>query len=151
MPLNCARLICCVILASSFVFVSSPQAQSKRALQIEDYYRVKTVGGTRIAPDGAWVLFTVATRVEDDPAAKRANASTTQTYVVMTDGTAKPRLVQHEGKDVAGAQWTDDSWIQYRVGNQTFKTAPQGVTPVPVQRAATAGREAGERDPDGPA
>ncbi len=150
MPHNCARLICCVMLASSFVFVSSPQAQSKRALQIEDYYRVKTVGGTRIAPDGAWVLFTVATRVEDDPAAKRANASTTHTYVVTTDGTAKPRLVQHEGKDVAGAQWTDDSWIQYRVGTQTFKIAPQGGTPVPVQRAAAAGREGSERDPDAP-
>ena len=126
--LHTRRLICGLMVASCLTFMSSPQAQSKRALQIEDYYRVKTVGGTRIAPDGAWVLFTVATRVEDDPAAKRANASTTHTYVVTTDGTVKPRLVQHEGKDVAGAQWTDDSWIQYRVGTQTFKIAPQGGT-----------------------
>lgn len=145
---TCARLTCFVVVASSFSFASRPEAQGKRALQIEDYYRVKTVGATRIAPDGGWVLFTVATRIEDDPAAKRVNASNTETYVVNTDGAAEPRRVQHDGGDVTAAQWTDDSWIQYRVGTNTFKVKPQGGAPVPIQRAAGAGRGGGERDSD---
>lgn len=35
-----------------------------RALTIEDYYRVKTVGASHLSPDGRWVAFTVATRIE---------------------------------------------------------------------------------------
>jgi hypothetical protein len=55
---------------------------AKRALTIEDYYRVKTVGSTRISPDGAWVMYTIATRVEEN------NGTLTETWVVQTDSRA---------------------------------------------------------------
>ena len=50
----------------SFVAVLGVSAQSPtgRALAIEDYYRVKTVGNPDLSPDGKWVAFTVSTRVE---------------------------------------------------------------------------------------
>jgi dipeptidyl aminopeptidase/acylaminoacyl peptidase len=146
-----ARALCFTAVTICAALAPAPQAQTTRALQIEDYYRIKTVGGARIAPDGGWVLFTVATRLEDDPAAKRVNASTTQTFVVNADGTAAPRLVQHDGKDVIAARWTDDSWVQYRVGTQTFKVRAAGGAAVPVEGPARASRAAEGGDPDTPA
>ena len=117
--------------------------QSGRALTIEDYYRIKSVGGATISPDGGWVVFAVSQRIEDDPAQKRENQSLAKTYVVATSG-AEPRHVQHEGREVSGARWTDDSWLQYAVGGQTFKVAPSGGAPQAVEGPSTnAGRGRG--------
>ena len=41
---------------------SSLVAQSPRALTIEDYYKIKSVGDPQISPDGKWVAFTLTTR-----------------------------------------------------------------------------------------
>ena len=113
-------------LALAFALAVSTSSQSPRPLQIEDYYRLKTVGGTQISPDGRWVLFTVSQRLEDDPVAKRENQSLTETYVVGTDGGQPPRLVQHQGKNITNARWTDDGSIQYAVDRAQWKVA---VTP----------------------
>ena len=118
--------------------------QSGRPLQIEDYYRIKSVGGAAISPDGRWVLYTVSQRIEDDPAQKRENQSTTQTFVVATDATAPPKHVQHEGREVSNGRWTDDNMLQYAAGPQQFKVAPGGGTPVALE-GATAGRGGGGR------
>ncbi len=54
-------------------------------LRIEDYYRLQTVGGVAMSPDGQTVTFTVSTRVE------ATNGSTVESYVVPADGSAPPR------------------------------------------------------------
>ena len=118
--------------------------QNGRPLQIEDYYKIKSVGGATISPDGRWVLYAVSQRIEDDPSQKRENQSTTQTFVVATDGSAQPRHVQHEGGEVSNGRWTDDNLLQYAAGAQQFKVAPAGGTPVAVE-GATAGRGGGGR------
>jgi hypothetical protein len=41
-------------------------APKGRALKVEDYYRIKTIGTPEISPNGKWVSFTVATRIEED-------------------------------------------------------------------------------------
>jgi len=43
-------------------------AQEKRAIEPEDYYRVKRVGSTELSPDGRYLLYTVQTvrRAEND-------------------------------------------------------------------------------------
>ncbi len=63
----------------------SGQAPKGRALTIEDYYRIRSVGETQISPDGRWVAFTLATKGEDD------NTTAIETYVVSTEGAAPPR------------------------------------------------------------
>jgi acylaminoacyl-peptidase len=78
-----------------------------RALKIEDYYKIKTVGDVQISPNGKWVTFTVSTKVEDD------NTTAIETYVVPADGSSQPRKIQHEGKDTANPRWTDDGLLQY--------------------------------------
>jgi dipeptidyl aminopeptidase/acylaminoacyl peptidase len=86
---------------------SSLVAQSQRALTIEDYYKIKSVGDPQISPNGTWVAFTLTTRVEED------NTSTIETFVVPADGSAAPRRITHEGKSVATPRWTDDNMLQY--------------------------------------
>ena len=54
-------------------------AQSGRALTIEDYYKIKSVGDSQISPDGKWVAFTLSTRVEED------NTTAIETFVVPAD------------------------------------------------------------------
>jgi dipeptidyl aminopeptidase/acylaminoacyl peptidase len=105
-------------------------AQSGRALTIEDYYKIKTVGDTQISPVGKWVAFTLSTRVEED------NTTATDTFVVPSDGSAAPRKITHEGRSVASPRWTDDNLLQYslnaRVNSAIFlggdapQTRPRG-------------------------
>ncbi|HEX7779511.1 MAG TPA: hypothetical protein VF424_09750, partial [Vicinamibacterales bacterium] len=83
------------------------QAPAKRALTIEDYYRVQSVGGPQFSPDSRWILFSVSTRVETDQATK------SESYVVPTDASAQPRRIQHEGNDVTAASWTSAGRLQY--------------------------------------
>src|SRR5262245_10014062 len=94
----------------SFVLVafSGPmRAQSGRALTIEDYYKIKSVGDTQISPDGKWVAFTLTTKIEDD------NTNSADTFVVPVDGSASPRKITHDGRSVATPRWTDDGLLQY--------------------------------------
>src|SRR5438034_11809756 len=53
-------------------------AQSRRPLQPDDIFALKTVGDPRISPDGAWVAYTVSSldRKED--------SSDTDVYMVST-------------------------------------------------------------------
>ena len=94
------------------------QAPRGRALTIEDYYRIKTVGDPLISPDGKWVAFTLTTRIEDD------NTNAIETYVVPADGSAAPRKITHEGRSVAAPRWSDDGMLQYslnaRVNSAVF-------------------------------
>ena len=104
MKLVAALVAACVALTLPS---SSLVAQSPRALTIEDYYKIKSVGDPQISPDGKWVAFTLTTRVEED------NTNAIETFVVPADGSAAPRRITHEGKSVATPRWTDDNLLQY--------------------------------------
>src|SRR5688500_9273595 len=122
-------LVCTLAIITTFVaseHTSRAAAQEGRALTIEDYYRVKNVGGTQISPDGRWVLFNVSTRVEENQGTKN------ETFVVATDGAAQARHITHEGRDVTGARWSDDNEIQYTVERQQFKVNPSGGSPASI-------------------
>jgi dipeptidyl aminopeptidase/acylaminoacyl peptidase len=119
-----------LVLMTGLAFAQSPT--KGRALTVEDYYRIKTVGDPHISPNGKWVAFTVATKIEDD------NSTSYETYVVPADGSAQPRKIQHDGKDVAQPSWSDDNMLQYslnaRVPSAIF-LGPGGPTEPAAQRA----------------
>src|SRR4029450_12605006 len=83
------------------------QAPAKRALTIEDYYRIQSVGAPQFSPDGRWILFSVTTRVEAEQATK------SESDVVPVDGSTAPRRIQHNGSDVTGAAWTSAGRLRY--------------------------------------
>ena len=89
------------------------QSGSGRALTIEDYYKIKSVGDAQISPNGKWVAYTLTTRVEED------NTNTIDTFVVPTDGASAPRRITHEGRSVASPRWSDDNLLQYSLNAKT--------------------------------
>ena len=96
----------------------SGQGPKGRALTIEDYYRIKTIGDAQISPNGQWVAFALSTRVEDD------NTTSIETFVVNADGSGAPRRVTHSGDNVAVPRWTANNLLTYslnaRVGSAVF-------------------------------
>ena len=108
MKLVAACLAACIALTSS-----SAVAQSQRALTIEDYYRIKSLGDAQISPNGQWVAYTLTTRVEED------NTNAIETFVVPVDGSAAARRITHEGRSVASPRWTDDNMLQYSLNAKT--------------------------------
>jgi len=91
----------------------SVSAQSGRALAIEDYYRIKSVGEVQQSPDGRWVVYTVTSRIEDD------NTNAIDTFVVATDGLSAPRKLTHDGKSMAAPRWVAASRLQYSLNART--------------------------------
>ena len=112
-----------LLLASSL----SGQSPAKRALVLEDYYRIKTIGDVSISPDGTRVSFTRSTRIEED------NTTAIETYVVNVDGSG-PRRITHNGANVASPRWTDDHQLSYalntRVASAVF-LGPGAPAPAP--------------------
>jgi dipeptidyl aminopeptidase/acylaminoacyl peptidase len=125
-------------LATGSIVVSA-QAPAKRALTIEDYYRVQSVGGPQFSPDSRWILFSVSTRVETDQATK------SESYVVPTDASAQPRRIQHDGNDVTAASWTTAGRLQYTAAGSRWTIDPANPAGAPERGEAQAvsGRGAG--------
>jgi dipeptidyl aminopeptidase/acylaminoacyl peptidase len=117
------------ILACAVMTVCSTGAitQGKRALTLEDYYHVQTVGSPQISPDGRWVVFTVATRVEQD------NSTRTEVLVASTDASTPPRRVLHYGRDVGDPSWSDESRLQYALERQAWVVDPSNPAAVPAR------------------
>ena len=97
-----------------------------RALAIEDYYHVQTVGSPQISPDGRWVLFTLSTRIESD------NGTRSEVHVVPADGSAASRRVLHYGRDVSEPAWTEDGRLRYTADRQRFAVDVANATAVPA-------------------
>ncbi len=100
-------------------FISGAGAQDQgRALAIEDYYRIKSVGDPQISPNGRWVAYTVSTRIEED------NTTAIDTFVAAADRSAAPRRITHDGRSVASPRWADDGLLEYtlsaRVNSAVF-------------------------------
>jgi dipeptidyl aminopeptidase/acylaminoacyl peptidase len=113
------------LLLTTFVFGQG------RALRVEDYYSysLRTIGAPEISPNGRWVKFTVSSRVEPD------NSTATETYIVPVDGSAQPRRIQHEGKDVSRAAWVEDNMLRYSAGG-LWKVAVDTPNSAPVRAEA---------------
>jgi dipeptidyl aminopeptidase/acylaminoacyl peptidase len=104
-----------VVVALISIVMASPAAKQAgptgRALTIEDYYRVRTIGNQSISPSGKWVAFTVTTRREEP----EPNTTRTETWIVPADASMEPRRIQHQDYDVSNPTWAEDGRLQYTV------------------------------------
>ena len=115
---------------------SAPATSRGRALAIEDYYRVKTVGSPEISPDGRWVAFTVGTRVE------ATNGETSEVWLVPSDGSASPRRASAEGSSAGTPRWGSDGRLRFTSGGKSWDVNPAAPDSI-VESASDAGARAG--------
>jgi dipeptidyl aminopeptidase/acylaminoacyl peptidase len=139
------RTISLVPVLAFLVLCAPADAQSGsatgRALQLEDYYRLKRIGAPDISPDGEWVVYTVSTPVES------TNGDLTQTWLVPADGSGEPVRVTHDGEDVTSPAWSDDGRLRYQRADESRWLVLPGGAAEPVPDGAEP--SSGEPSPDG--
>ena len=122
-----------------------------RALAIEDFYRVKTVGVPELSPDGRWVAFTLTTRVE------ATNGETAEVWLVPSDASQSARRVSADGVNATGPRWSDDGQLHFVADGKAWSlnpTAPDRLVeserPMPQrERGGAASGRVSVASPDG--
>ncbi len=79
-----------------------PVAAQSRSLQLTDYYRLQTVNGTALSPDGRTVAFVKTAIVEAD------NRRHSEIWVAPFDGSAPPRRLTSPAFSATGPRWSPD-------------------------------------------
>ncbi len=101
-------------------------AQAKRPITIEDLWAVKRPGNPSLSPDGRWAA------VEVTSYDMKENKSSSNIWLLATDGSAQRRLTTHTGRDSAPAWSPDGKWIAFlskREGDeqtQVYLISPTG-------------------------
>ena len=121
------KMLLSVVALASIAIAGAHAQSSGRALTIEDYYHVQTVGNPQISPDGRWVVFSLSTRVEQD------NGTRTEILLAPTSAAAPPRRVTHYGRDVSEPSWSDASLLQYVVDRQAWVVDPASAAAAPAK------------------
>lgn len=81
--------------------------QTRRPVEIDDAFRLKTPGSPRISPDGRWVAYTVTTT---DP---EEEERTTRLWMVAAEG-GEPLPMTREGESVGDPRWSPDGrWLSF--------------------------------------
>jgi Tol biopolymer transport system component len=89
------------------LLVALPVHAEKRAFTLEDLYRVRTVGGLDVSPDGASVLYTVT--VPDLPHGTRQ----AHVWMMDTDGTQQRQITFGDKLESAPSFSPDGKWIAF--------------------------------------
>lgn len=105
------RLVVVLLLASANL-----PAQSGRALRIEDFYRVPSVGAPSLSPDGKWVAFSVTSRIE------QTNGQLSAIYVAPSDASSPARVVS--AVNAGAASWTSDGRLRFQSGGRVVTIDP---------------------------
>ena len=112
------------------------QAQSKRPLQPDDIYELKTVGDPRISPDGQWVAYTVTQFDRKD------DNSDTDIYMIAVGGGTPIKLTSSR-KPETSPRWSPDgrylAFVSSRDGQKTqvYLLDRRGGDPEPVTSSKT--------------
>ena len=93
-----------VAAALVLVSISSPLAQSKRAVTFDDVLAIKAVGGATLSPDGSQVLYTVRQWVAE----KERMEARTHIWSVATNGSTPTRQITSGEKGDSQPQWSPD-------------------------------------------
>src|SRR5216110_2017852 len=75
------------------------QPPKGRALAIEDFYRLKTVGSPQLSPNGKWVAYVITTRVE------ATNGETGEAWLVPSDASRPAARVSPDGANASAVRW----------------------------------------------
>ncbi|MEQ1690545.1 MAG: S9 family peptidase [Gemmatimonas sp.] len=140
-------LICIAAVHAASSELSAQMPMIRRALSIEDFYRLKTVASPVMSPDGRWVAHTVSTRVE------ATNGTNSEVWLVPADGSSGGQVVSSAGLNATSPVWNDDGTLRFQVGARTMRVNPAQPDRIDtVSGAAAVSRATGARawpSPDG--
>jgi dipeptidyl aminopeptidase/acylaminoacyl peptidase len=113
-----------------------PAYAQGRALAIEDFYRLKSVGAPQLSPDGRWVAYTVSTRIED------TNGDSSEVWLASAATSAAPRRVSAPGTHATGPQWEGPRLTFAATGRRWSVNPTSPDAPVEVPGVTPQGRSA---------
>jgi dipeptidyl aminopeptidase/acylaminoacyl peptidase len=90
-----------VLCLLSFVCMSAT-AQTKRTLELKDYYRIESVDNPAISPDGKWVAFVRGYIIEAE------NRRQSEIWLVPSDGSAAPIRLTNPAFSSSAPRWSPD-------------------------------------------
>src|SRR5262249_39553794 len=97
----------------------------KRPITFEDLWKVQRPGKPAVSPDGKWVAVELTTYSLDD------DSSTSDLWLLATDGSTQRQLTGHKGKN-SGPAWSPDgkqiAFVSKRTGDvpQIHLISPDG-------------------------
>ena len=77
-------------------------APERRPIELQDYYRLKSVGSPALSPDGTRVAYVVTTVLEDD------NGRHSEIWLAAADGSGEPFRVTSPAFSASGPRWSPD-------------------------------------------
>ena len=102
--LNALIIILTIMLSA---LCSSLSAQTKRALELEDMFKIKRISDPQISPDGKWVAYVVAN------VNKEANNSNSDIWLASTSG-GDARQLTFSPKADNNPRWSrDGKWLSF--------------------------------------
>ena len=114
---------------------SASAAARGRAVALEDFYRVRSVGAPRISPDGRWVAYAVTSRLEAN------NAEPSEIWLASADGAQAARRVSKVDMNASAPQWSG-AMLEFRSGGRQWRfdpTVPDSLSVAPAVDEAPRG------------
>src|SRR5687768_15996037 len=131
-----AQLSLMIAALSGITDVSHSQSNG-RPLTIKDYYRVLDVGTPQMSPDGRYVSFTVARRIE------ATNSDSSVVWVVNANGNAPARRVSATGMHATNPQWSRDGRLRFVGSGRVWYAGPVNWSSVADSGSAGGGGRGG--------
>src|SRR5258708_11278125 len=116
-----------VLILTALIALPPLAAADKRPMTQEDLWKVKRVGPPAIAPNGKWCAVEVTTYSVEN------NDSTSQTWLLATDGKTQKQLTNTESGKNSNPKWSPDgksiAFISKRGDDQqpkVYLVSPEG-------------------------
>ncbi len=127
---SCSRS---VWIAAACIVVAAMQVRAQRAYTPEDIDRVRTVSANQLSPDGNWIAYVVSSSNYEE------NKSTSDIFLVPTDGSSQPRQLTRSGAHNGSPRWGPEGKMLGFISDRNEKLGRQ-VYHLPAASAGEAGR-----------
>ncbi len=122
-PTTRALLLTAGLATAALLLPADFAAQSRRPIEIEDYYRLKSVGSPALSPDGSRVAFVVTSVLEDE------NRRHSEVWLANADGSGEPIRLTSPSFSASNPAWTPDGSHLYFSSRRPAPTGETGGGP----------------------